>query len=90
MVPAVKASFLCADDFPFFKGLPCHLYFDLEFNKRENADRNGDEMVDLLLIVIFDALLEKYSIQGSEDFVIELDSSTEGSKFARFFLLDFV
>lgn len=43
-------------------------------------------MVDLLLTVIFDALLEKYSIQGSEDFVIELDSSTEGSKFALFSL----
>lgn len=68
------------------EGLPCHLYFDLEFNKRENADRNGDEMVDLLLIVIFDALLEKYSIQGSEDFVIELDSSTE-DKFSRHLII---
>lgn len=35
-------------------------------------------MVDLLLKVIFDALLEKYSIQGTEDFIVELDSSTEG------------
>lgn len=43
-------------------------------------------MVDLLLIVIFDALLEKYSIQGTEDFVVELDSSTEGSTFAIFSL----
>lgn len=68
------------------EGLPCHLYFDLEFNKRENADGNGDEMVDLLLIVIFDALLEKYSIQGSEDFVIELDSSTE-DKFSRHLII---
>ncbi|KAH6760565.1 DNA primase [Perilla frutescens var. hirtella] len=68
------------------EGLPCHLYFDLEFNKRENAGRNGDEMVDLLLIVIFDALLEKYSIQGSEDFVIELDSSTE-DKFSRHLII---
>ncbi|XP_073123711.1 uncharacterized protein [Henckelia pumila] len=59
------------------EGLPCHLYFDLEFNKRENAGRNGDEMVDLLLIVTFDALLEKYSFQGNHDMVVELDSSTE-------------
>lgn len=36
-------------------------------------------MVDLLINVIFDALLEKYSIQGTEDFIVELDSSTEGS-----------
>ncbi|KAK6155642.1 hypothetical protein DH2020_009890 [Rehmannia glutinosa] len=68
------------------EGLPCHLYFDLEFNKRENASKNGDEMVDLLISVIFDALLEKYSIQGTEDFIIELDSSTE-EKFSRHLII---
>ncbi|KAL8544106.1 hypothetical protein ACS0TY_004592 [Phlomoides rotata] len=68
------------------EGLPCHLYFDLEFNKRENADKNGDEMVDLLINVIFDALLEKYSIQGTEDFIVELDSSTE-DKFSRHLII---
>ncbi|KAL6138186.1 hypothetical protein ACLB2K_004732 [Fragaria x ananassa] len=47
------------------EGLPCHLYFDLEFNKKDNTDRNGDEMVDLLISVVFEALLEKYSIQGN-------------------------
>ncbi|KAK4384928.1 DNA-directed primase/polymerase protein [Sesamum angolense] len=62
------------------EGLPCHLYFDLEFNKKGNSDRNGDEMVDLLIVVIFDAFLEKYSIQGTEDLIVELDSSTEGLK----------
>ncbi|PIN16283.1 hypothetical protein CDL12_11069 [Handroanthus impetiginosus] len=68
------------------EGLPCHLYFDLEFNKRENAGRNGDEMVDLLINVFFDALLDKYSIQGTEDFVVELDSSTE-EKFSRHLII---
>ncbi|XP_047971083.1 DNA-directed primase/polymerase protein isoform X3 [Salvia hispanica] len=68
------------------EALPCHLYFDLEYNTKENADRNGDEMVDLLLIITFDALLEKYSIQGSEDFVIELDSSTQ-DKFSRHLII---
>ncbi|KAL6202482.1 hypothetical protein ACLB2K_026190 [Fragaria x ananassa] len=38
--------------------VPCHLYFDLEFNKKDNTDRNGDEMVDLLISVVFEALLE--------------------------------
>lgn len=61
-----------------FQGLPCHLYFDLEFNKRDNAGRNGDEMVDVLISVIFEALLEKYSIQGNQEWILELDSSTEG------------
>ncbi|KAL2227033.1 UNVERIFIED_CONTAM: hypothetical protein Sindi_2062000 [Sesamum indicum] len=59
------------------EGRPCHLYFDLEFNKKGNIDRNGDEMVDLLIVVIFDAFLEKYSILGTEDYIVELDSSTE-------------
>ncbi|GMH08950.1 hypothetical protein Nepgr_010790 [Nepenthes gracilis] len=64
------------------EGLPCHLYFDLEFNKRENADKNGDQMIDLLISVIFEALLEKYSLQCNQNWVVELDSSTE-EKFSR-------
>ncbi|KAK3037238.1 hypothetical protein RJ639_030131 [Escallonia herrerae] len=69
----------CLEPMEFlFIGAPCHLYFDLEFNKQENAEKNGDEMVDLLLVVVFDALLEKYSIQGNHDWIVELDSSTKG------------
>lgn len=63
------------------QGLPCHLYFDLEFSKKENADKNGDEMVDLLLSVVFDALHEKYSLEANHDCVVELDSSTNGLLF---------
>ncbi|KAM7499710.1 hypothetical protein LguiA_024124 [Lonicera macranthoides] len=70
------------------EGLPCHLYFDLEFNKRENAKKNGEEMVDLLLSVIFDALYEKYSIQGNHDWIVELDSSTT-EKFSRHIIIRF-
>jgi hypothetical protein len=62
----------------FFQGLPCHLYFDLEFNKRVNAENNGDEMVDLLISIILEALHDKYSIQGNLKWIVELDSSTEG------------
>lgn len=61
-----------------FQGLPCHLYFDLEFSRRDNADRNGDEMVDLLIAAIYEALLEKYSIIGNKEWILELDSSNEG------------
>ncbi|XP_011076097.1 DNA-directed primase/polymerase protein isoform X2 [Sesamum indicum] len=68
------------------EGRPCHLYFDLEFNKKGNIDRNGDEMVDLLIVVIFDAFLEKYSILGTEDYIVELDSSTE-EKFSRHLII---
>lgn len=73
----------------YFQGLPCHLYFDLEFNKRENADKNEDEMVDLLIQVIFDAVKEKYSLEGNDDWVVELDSSNEGRMFNGGFYLVF-
>ncbi|CAM8906010.1 unnamed protein product [Rhodiola kirilowii] len=67
------------------EGLPCHLYFDLEFNNKENHDKNGDEMVDILIKEVLDALLDKYSIQGCDDWIVELDSSTAGmyDKFSR-------
>ncbi|KAL4557910.1 hypothetical protein LXL04_036104 [Taraxacum kok-saghyz] len=41
-------------------GSPCHLYSDLEFNIKENAEKNGDEMVDLLILIAFEALFDKY------------------------------
>lgn len=68
------------------EGLPCHLYFDLEFSKRINAGKNGDEMVDLLVSVVYKLLLDKYSIHGSNEWILELDSSTE-DKFSRHLII---
>lgn len=68
------------------EGLPCHLYFDLEYNKGLNMDRNEDQMVDLLIAVIFEALREKYNLSGEEDWIVELDSSTK-EKFSRHLLI---
>ncbi|RVX01986.1 DNA-directed primase/polymerase protein [Vitis vinifera] len=68
------------------EGFPCHLYFDLEFNKKDNAEKDGDEMVDLLISVVSEALLEKYSIQVNEKWIVELDSST-GEKFSRHLII---
>ncbi|EXC05956.1 Coiled-coil domain-containing protein 111-like protein [Morus notabilis] len=68
------------------EGLPCHLYFDLEFSRRENAERDGDEMVDLLISVILEALHDKYSIQGNHEWILELDSSTD-VKFSRHLII---
>ncbi|ESQ43234.1 hypothetical protein EUTSA_v10012991mg [Eutrema salsugineum] len=64
------------------EGLPCHMYFDLEFSQKENEGRNVDEMVDILISVILEALHEKYAIEGQDDWIIELDSSTK-EKFSR-------
>ena len=34
----------------------CHLYFDLEFDRQLNPDRDGERMVDILLQVIHTSL----------------------------------
>ncbi|KAM6555758.1 hypothetical protein CsatB_002777 [Cannabis sativa] len=68
------------------EGLPCHLYFDLEFSRRENAEKDGDEMVDLLISVILEALRDKFSLEGSREWIVELDSSTDG-KFSRHLII---
>lgn len=60
------------------QGSPCHIYFDLEFNAKLNQKRDADEMVDTLVAVTFSALQDKYSIEGQEEWIIELDSSNEG------------
>lgn len=75
MFPFPVLKFLCS------QGLPCHLYFDLEFNKRVNTGKNGNEMVDLLIAVVLEALHEKYAVHGDRDWIVELDSSTEGMSF---------
>lgn len=54
------------------------MYFDLEFNQKVNEGRNVDEMVDILISVIVEALHDKYAIEGKEDWIVELDSSTKG------------
>ncbi|XP_028799436.1 DNA-directed primase/polymerase protein isoform X3 [Neltuma alba] len=68
------------------EGLPCHLYFDLEFNKRVNPGKDGDEMVDLLITVILEALNEKYFICGDPEWIVEMDSSTD-EKFSRHLIM---
>lgn len=68
------------------EGLPCHLYFDLEFNRKVNVGKNGDEMVDLLISTVLEALHEMYEILGHQDWIVELDSSTE-DKFSRHLII---
>ncbi|XP_062186501.1 uncharacterized protein LOC133890073 isoform X2 [Phragmites australis] len=68
------------------EGSPCHIYFDLEFDTQLNVKRDTDEMVDILVAVIFSALHDKYSIEGHEEWITELDSSTE-AKFSRHLII---
>lgn len=68
------------------EGSPCHIYFDLEFNAKLNKKRDADEMVDILVAATFSALHDKYSIEGQEEWIIELDSSNE-EKFSRHLII---
>ncbi|XP_062188595.1 uncharacterized protein LOC133891905 [Phragmites australis] len=68
------------------EGSPCHIYFDLEFSTRLNMNRDADEMVDILVAIIFNALRDKYSIEGHEECITELDSSTD-EKFSRHLII---
>lgn len=44
-------------------------------------------MVDILLSVVLEALHEKYAVQGDHDWVVELDSSTEGVTFLQVYCI---
>ncbi|KAG2280748.1 hypothetical protein Bca52824_051968 [Brassica carinata] len=68
------------------EGLPCHMYFDLEFNQKVNEGKDVDQMVDILISVILEALHEKYAVERQEEWMVELDSSTK-DKFSRHLIL---
>ncbi|XP_074084976.1 DNA-directed primase/polymerase protein isoform X2 [Macrotis lagotis] len=60
----------------------CKLYFDLEFSKPANPGADGKEMVALLIEHVCTALQESFSVNCSEEDVLNLDSSTD-EKFSR-------
>ncbi|KAJ7564691.1 hypothetical protein O6H91_02G028900 [Diphasiastrum complanatum] len=62
--------------------IPCHLYFDIEFNRDVNKDADGEEMVDILLSAVSSAFWDVYSLTYEPCWTVELDSST-GEKFSR-------
>ncbi|KAM4807672.1 DNA-directed primase/polymerase protein [Rhinophrynus dorsalis] len=60
----------------------CKLYFDLEFYKPANPGVDGRKMVAVVIKYFIKKLEEIYGIGCSEDYVLNLDSSTE-EKFSR-------
>ncbi|KAM7528979.1 hypothetical protein LguiB_032389 [Lonicera macranthoides] len=54
----------------------CSSFTNFPCLRELNAEKNGEEMFDLLLSVTVDALYEKY-FQGNQDWMVELDSSTK-------------
>jgi len=73
------------------EGAACKLYFDLEFHRRSNPNRDGDVMVDFMLDQTNILLRELYpgmlaNVNLRHDNVIELESSTE-KKFSRHIII---
>ncbi|GMH34039.1 hypothetical protein BSKO_01873 [Bryopsis sp. KO-2023] len=64
------------------EGYPCHLYFDLEYEKEQNEDLDGCRMVEELVAKL-DGFLRKWlGLTLADSFILELDSTTD-IKFSR-------
>lgn len=63
------------------EGFACKLYFDLEFQRRWNGDKSGEDMVEVLVGVVGE-LVGRRICRGDAGEVIELDSTSE-RKFSR-------
>ncbi len=64
------------------EGVPCKLYFDLEFPRATNPGRDGVAMTSRLVHVVCRALHTRYGLTCTRRDVLELDSSTP-KKFSR-------
>lgn len=63
------------------EGYACKLYFDLEFQKRWNEGRDGEEMIDVLVRMVGEMVGERMW-RGKDGGVVELDSTSK-RKFSR-------
>ncbi|EFN56160.1 hypothetical protein CHLNCDRAFT_51806 [Chlorella variabilis] len=64
------------------QGAPCHLYFDLEFQREHNPGLDGGAAVDALLELVREQLRGSFQLDMQDSWVLELDSSTD-TKFSR-------
>lgn len=58
------------------ENLPCKLYFDLEFDQKENTELNGIKMIETFIKIITMFVKQKFDIICNEEDVLDLDSST--------------
>ena len=59
------------------EGLPCRLYFDLEFNKADNPDLDENKALSDFLVFVCSLVKETYGLEITEKSFILLDSTTE-------------
>ena len=68
--------------------LPCHLYFDLEYQREFNRHLDGNAMVERLLSDLDKVMQRRWNLSLSNAFVMEMDASTE-TKFSRHLIIRF-
>eukprot|EP00240_Pyramimonas_obovata_P001887 CAMPEP_0118942450 /NCGR_PEP_ID=MMETSP1169-20130426/36159_1 /TAXON_ID=36882 /ORGANISM="Pyramimonas obovata, Strain CCMP722" /LENGTH=456 /DNA_ID=CAMNT_0006887467 /DNA_START=21 /DNA_END=1388 /DNA_ORIENTATION=- len=64
------------------EGMPCHIFFDIEFVRPVNRSVDGGAAVTGLLELVREALEGRFQLSFSTEDVMHLDSSTE-AKFSR-------
>ena len=67
-------------------GLPCKLYFDIEYLKKYNKFVNGDELVFIFKEFLILYILSEFNIKISHTDIIDLTSSTN-FKFSRHLII---
>ncbi|KAG2847705.1 hypothetical protein PC116_g1849 [Phytophthora cactorum] len=70
------------------EGVPCRLYFDLEFKRAINLRVNGDALVARLVSLLQLQLFRRYGIHVHHRDIYQLDSSTP-AKFSRHLIFHF-
>ena len=61
---------------------PCRLYFDIEYYREFNPDKNEAETLVIFVDYVFHCIQTKYDIHCTRENVVDLDSSTD-LKFSR-------
>eukprot|EP00976_Prorocentrum_cordatum_P090012 1187938-Prorocentrum_minimum.AAC.3 len=70
----------------FREGMPCHIFFDIEFSRPANPDVDGVAAVYGLLELVREALAHRFQLFFSTQDVTHLDSST-ATKFSRHLII---
>uniref|UniRef100_H2XVZ6 DNA-directed primase/polymerase protein n=1 Tax=Ciona intestinalis TaxID=7719 RepID=H2XVZ6_CIOIN len=55
----------------------CHLYFDIEFNKTMNPEKNGGNMISIWIAYVCSCLLRSFCLKLTRKCFVELESSSD-------------
>ncbi|KAI9193376.1 uncharacterized protein BJ171DRAFT_268853 [Polychytrium aggregatum] len=69
------------------EGMPCKLYFDLEFMTQDNPNLDHERVMATFIQLLLDELLNKFGIRCRPEHIVDL-SSTTTSKFSRHIIVN--